>query len=76
MQRKTYEENGNKLNFRINIPAPTCAESLGENLNFNINDYDGVYILFKVLVDFIENYSLGDVFLIVPLVDLIIDQYG
>jgi hypothetical protein len=92
VQRKTYTENSGSLNFKVYSSSLNIVDGLGENLNFkignifkfevsqglnfNINDFDGIYILFKVLVDFIENYSFGDVFLILPLVDLIVKQYG
>jgi len=31
-------------------------------LNFELRDYDETYIIFKILLDFIESLSVGDIF--------------
>lgn len=37
---------------------------IGEGLNFDIRCYDETWEFYKVLLDFIENFSIGDIFLI------------
>lgn len=73
MSSKTFNINSHELNFSLKKPL---SFSISSGLNFEIADYDGMYVLFKVLIDFIENYSVGDVFTIIPVIDLIVDRYG
>lgn len=61
------------LNFRLaNLSSIFCT-STSTTLNFAVSDFDGVFLIYKVLVDFIENYAVGDVFVVSTLVNGVID---
>lgn len=64
-----------KLNY-VNLNNGLSMVDILPKLNFDVADYDGIYIIYKVLIDFIENYSVGDVFLKSEVVDFIVDYYG
>lgn len=68
-----YDSSVDMLNFKLNYDQMSYIDSIYPRLNFRINDYDGIYILYKVLIDFIENYSVGDIFSATVLVDGVVD---
>lgn len=71
-----FSDSINGLNFKVGCSGLIFAESAYPKLNFRISDYDGVYILYKVLIDFIENYSVGDIFSAIQVTDDIVDFMG
>ncbi len=50
------------LNYRIGNQL-TFIEQMGTILNFNVKCYDETWVFYKVLLDFIENFAVGDVFI-------------
>lgn len=58
-------EVGPTLNFKINKIGNqlTFIEQMGTILNFNVKCYDETWVFYKVLLDFIENFAVGDVFI-------------
>lgn len=56
------------LNFKMKQPGLNFNE-VTPGLNFKVNDYGGAWIIYKILMDFIENYSVGDVFTVSSALD-------
>lgn len=69
---KQFFETSEKLNFTAHSSGLKFTDST-QTLNFAIYDFDGVFLIYKVLVDFIENYAVGDVFVVSTLVNGVID---
>ena len=49
------------LNFFNETVSPTWYNQ-SVSLNFNIRDYDGTLIIFKIVLDFLDVITWGDIF--------------
>lgn len=58
-----YNEMYDLLNFE-DITSKSQYSDSSVQLNFSIKDYMEGTIIYKVLIDWLENYSVGDIFVV------------
>jgi hypothetical protein len=73
---KFIETDVKSLDYLYIADSDLRIENVSRMLNFTIKDYDGTFIIYKVLLDFMEDYAVGDIFLASSIVDSINDIYG
>lgn len=72
-KKKYYHLHTKVLNFTL---KGKILFKISQGLNVTLYDYEAPYILLRVLMDFMENYAIGDIYLMTPLLDIIVDRYG
>jgi hypothetical protein len=56
-----YTEISDIINF-VDVSKRLRIEDTSTVFNFQVKDYDTAHPIYRVLLDFIESYTLGDVF--------------